>query len=121
MLKLHFYNTRHCAILKNKAFITVASVVCAKHTVPILFKHTSYVLFRTPISKLTTEKQALVLRQNKIEQVECIKFLGVYIQEHLTWSRHINHLISKLCSVLGTVIKVKSLLSKRSLLLLYHL
>ena len=60
------------------------------------------------------------LRQNKIEQVECIKFLGVYIQEHLTWSRHINHLISKLRSVLETIIKVKSLLSKRSLLLLYH-
>ena len=81
---------------------------------------TKYVLFRTAQSKLTTKKQALVLRQNKIEQVECIKFLGVYIQEHLTWSRHINHLISILRSVLGTVIKVKSLLSKRSLLLLYH-
>ena len=81
---------------------------------------TKYVLFRTAQSKLTTKKQALVLRQNKIEKVECIKFLGVYIQEHLSWSRHINHLISKLRSVLGTVIKVKSLLSKRSLLLLYH-
>ena len=54
---------------------------------------TKYVLFSTVQSKLTTKKQALVLRQNKIEQVEFIKFLGVYIQEHLTWSRHINHLI----------------------------
>ena len=83
---------------------------------------TKYVLFRTAQFKLTTQMQDLVLRQNKIEQVECtsIKFLGVCIQEHLTWSRHINHLISKLCSVLGTVIKVKSLLSKKSLLLLYH-
>ena len=81
---------------------------------------TKYVLFRTAQSKLTTKKQVLVLRQNKIEQVERIKFLGVYIQEHLTWSRHINDLISKLRSLLGTVIKVKSLLSKRPLLLLYH-
>ena len=39
---------------------------------------TKYVLFRTTQSKLTTKKQALVLRQNKIEKVECIKFLGVY-------------------------------------------
>ena len=38
----------------------------------------------------------------------------------MTWSRHINYLISKLRSVFGTVIKVKSLLNKRSLLLLYH-
>ena len=40
------------------------------------------------------------------------------VQDHLSWSN--NHLISKLHSVLGTVIKVKSLLNKRSLLLLYH-
>ena len=76
---------------------------------------TKYVLFNTAQSKLTTKKRTLTLRQNKIEQVECIKFLGVYIQEHLSWSRHINHLISKLCSILGTVIKAKSLLNQRSL------
>ena len=33
---------------------------------------TKYVLFKTAQSKLTTKKQNLVLRQNKIEQVECI-------------------------------------------------
>ena len=81
---------------------------------------TKYILFRTAQSKLTTTKQALVLRQNKIEQVECRKFLGVYIQEQLSWSKHINHLISKPNSVLGTAIKMKSQLNKRSLLLLYH-
>ena len=81
---------------------------------------TKYILFKTVQSKLITKKQTLTLRQNEIEQVKCIKFLSVYIQEHLSWSRHINHLISKLRSVLGTVIKVKSLLNKRSLLLLYH-
>ena len=76
---------------------------------------TKYILFKTVQSKLITKKQTLTLRQNEIEQVKCIKFLGVYIQEHLSWSRHTNHLISKLHSVLGTVIKVKSLLNKRSL------
>ena len=38
---------------------------------------TKYVLFKTAQSKLTTKKQTLTLQQNKIEQVECIKFLGV--------------------------------------------
>ena len=86
----------------------------------VYFSETKYILFSTAQSKLTTKKQTLTLRQNKIEQVECIKFLGVCIQQHLSWSRYINHLISKLRSVLATVIKVKSLLNKRSLLLLYH-
>ena len=57
---------------------------------------TKYILFKAAQSKLTTKKQTLTLRQNKIEQFECIKFLGIHIQEHLSWSRHINHLISKL-------------------------
>ena len=59
-----------------------------------------YILFKTAQSKLTTKKQTLALRQIKIEQVECVKFLGIlYI--HSLWSRHINRLISKLRSVLG--------------------
>ena len=44
---------------------------------------TKYILFKTVQSKLITKKQTLTLRQNEIEQVKCIKFLGVYIQEHL--------------------------------------
>ena len=95
-------------------------MVDSKYRLSVNVSKTKCVLFRTTQTKLTTKKQDLVLRQNKIQQLKCIKFLGVYIEEHLTWSRHINHLISKLRSVLGTVIKVKSLLSKRSLLLLYH-
>ena len=85
-----------------------------------LLVNVSKTKYITAQSKLRTKKQALLLQQNKIECVKCIKFLGVYIQEHLPWSRHINHLISKRRSILGTVIKVKSLLNKRSLLLLYH-
>ena len=79
----------------------------------LMFLKLNTFYLRTVQSKLITKKQTLTLRQNEIEQVKCIKFLGVYIQEHLSWSRHINHLISKLRSVLGTVIKVKSLLNKR--------
>ena len=66
---------------------------------------TKYIFFSTAQSKLTTK--ANFLFATKIELVECIKFLGVFIQEHLSWSRHINrhinHLISKVRSVLGTI------------------
>ena len=46
---------------------------------PVNVSKTQYILFRIAQSKLTIKKQVLVLRQNKIEQVECIKFLGLYI------------------------------------------
>ena len=62
--------------------------------------------------QINHKKQALVLQQNEIEQVECIYFFGFYIHKHLSWSRRMNHLISKPRIVLETVIKVKSLLNK---------
>ena len=60
------------------------------------------------------------MRQNKIEQVEHIKILSVYKQEHLYWAGGMNHLISKLGSLLGSVIKMKLLIDKNSLFLLDH-
>ena len=45
---------------------------------------TKYFLFRAAKFKLTIKKRALVFRQKKIEQVQRIKFFGVYIQEHLS-------------------------------------
>ena len=45
MLKLHVYNRMTLRHLKKQSFclqVTVVNVACAKHTVPIPFKPTSY-------------------------------------------------------------------------------
>ena len=39
---------------------------------------TKYVLFRIAQSKLTKKKQALALRQNKIEKLNVLNFLVIY-------------------------------------------
>ena len=56
----------------------------------------------------------------KIEQVTTMKFLGVHIDEHLTWTGHIRHLQNKLRSTLGVVSKIKPFLRQGSMLTLYH-
>ena len=81
---------------------------------------TKYVLFRSSNSRQFCSNFDLYLRHSKVEQVSSIKFLGVYINEHLSWSKHMNHLICKLRCVIGCVIKVKSLLNFKALLSIYH-
>ena len=81
---------------------------------------TKFILFKTVQSKIPAHNHLLYLRKCPLKQVDTLKFLGVHINEHLTWSRHINHLISKVRSVIANVIKVKSLLNKKSFLIIYH-
>ena len=59
-------------------------------------------LFRTSQSKLCSGNNKLYLRQNEqneIEQVDFLKFLSVFINEHLSWSKpvflKVSHLAAK--------------------------
>ena len=33
-----------------------------------------------------------------INQVHDVKFLGVYLDDHMSWNRHVNHVISQISS-----------------------
>ena len=43
----------------------------------------------------------------KIEQVNCIKFLGIYIDCKLTWSQHVNTIHTKMAKNLSVMRRVK--------------
>ena len=55
---------------------------------------TKYVIFKT--SKKKINHNFLLHYENEIlHQVNSIKFLGVYIDQNLTWKDHINHVSKK--------------------------
>ena len=43
------------------------------------------------------------MEDNFINRVNCVKFLGIYIDEHLSFKTHIDFLISKLNSIRGMI------------------
>ena len=49
-----------------------------------------------------------------------IKYLGVHIDDRLTWSVHIFHINNKLAKTLGILHKIKHLLNSDTLLTLYY-
>ena len=62
----------------------------------------------------------LNINNSEIEQSECLKFLGVLLDENLCWKEHIKYIESKIAKNIGLLYKAKPFIDKHSLLSLYH-
>src|ERR1043165_78987 len=62
----------------------------------------------------------LSLDGNSISQVESTKFLGVYLDEKLTWKNHIDHISLKISRGLSIMSRVRNILPLHVILMLYH-
>ena len=56
----------------------------------------------------------------KIERKSSVKFLGVILDEHLTWNEHINHVCNKLRSLFHVFYSIRRYLSKDNIKTLYY-
>src|SRR6218665_3619310 len=57
---------------------------------------------------------------NNIEQVKSTTFLGLYIDEHLTWNEHIKVTSNKIAKNIGIIRKISCLLPSSVLTSLYY-
>ena len=71
-------------------FTYVTSKVIHKHT-----QKSKCMLIHSPRTKGTTPLLHIHLGGTKIDQVSTFKFLGIHINDTLTWNSHIDHLIGK--------------------------
>ena len=62
----------------------------------------------------------LFIENSRIINVSSTKFLGVYINEFLTWDDHINSVCKKVSRNIGVLYKSSHLLSKSTLLTIYY-
>ena len=61
----------------------------------------------------------LILSNKPLEQKQCTKYLGIYIDENLNWSNQINNICTKISQGVGTLYKLRHLLSLNSLRNIY--
>jgi hypothetical protein len=59
-------------------------------------------------------------RNNLIPKANCIKFLGLYINDTLTWKTHIDNILPKLCSACFAMRTVKPYVSQQTLKAIYY-
>ena len=71
---------------------------------------TNFVIFHSPRRKLPDFKNVKIGKQY-IQRCKYVKFLGVLMDEHLTWKFHITELCKKLSKAVGIFFKTKALCS----------
>ena len=66
---------------------------------------TNYIVFHTPHSKISKNTN-LQLRNANLKRVQCIKFLGLFVHENLSWKPHMEWLLQKIKVCYGIVKKI---------------
>ena len=84
--------TRSCLLTRQVySFKTKTKSILSKNFLTsINASKTKGMLFRSTKSKTAPSGQSISLRKLDIEQVSSLKFLGVHIDEHLTWQFMLN-------------------------------
>ena len=62
----------------------------------------------------------LYINNSEMEKSECLKFLGVLLDENLCWKEHIKYIESKIAKNIGLLYKTKPYIDKHLLLPLHH-
>ena len=80
---------------------------------------TNYIIFCARQHKYT-RTVPLSLNGTVLNQVQTTKFLGVCIDENISWNNHVNILCSKICKNVGVMNRLKYFVPKNILLTLYN-
>ena len=117
-----FFNSNSYIELFKKANDELQKVTSwlAANMLTLNRKKTKFLTFKTPNSPSVPANLQIRLKDNALEKVTSIQFLGVTIHEHLTWKPHMERLLKKIRTGLGVIKKVKPYLSNKSLQLLYY-
>ena len=79
------------------------------------------ILYSVELKKmLPLLEHEIKLKECVLTRVNCTKYLGICIDEHLLWRHHVNSLTSKLSKYIPVIFKIRSQIDKNSLKLLYN-
>jgi len=81
---------------------------------------TKYAIFTPSGKQIHAQNKTIKLNNVTISREKSIKFLGLHLDEHLTWKMHITKLKSKLSSALFVLNKIKNILSCKALKTVYY-
>ena len=92
---------------------------CNANRLTINVGKTKYILFRGRRKKFELFGNLLV-NESILESVESTSFLGINIDEHLTWKKHINCVCSVLSKRIGILYRLRHFVYRKILIMLYN-
>ena len=69
---------------------------------------------------LNFDMPPITIDNKEIQRVSHTKFLGLYIDEHLNWSHHINAVYLKVSKLCGVLYKIRDQISKAAMITIYY-
>lgn len=87
---------------------------------------TKFIILKSPHQKCDYSNLSIKLDGIKLCQIgkdfkeSSVKFLGVHVDEHLTWKYHLNHINTKISRAMFMMKKVKHFLPTDTMTTLYH-
>ena len=81
---------------------------------------TNFILFTHRQRKISTKNVDISFNGSPVTRITHTKFLGVVIDEHLTWNYHIAQIASKVSKTIGILSKMRHIFPRKVLLMLYN-
>ena len=110
-----FYSHKNIDTLNktvNQELKKIARWLCA-NKLTLNIKKTHFIIFKSKKRKLN-QTVSIKINEQPIELVKYTKFLGVYIDEELSWKHHIDQVVSKISQMTGIMAKVRHYLSLKT-------
>ena len=82
-------------------------------------KKSNFIIFRSHKRKLKNHL-SLKLSNELLQCIEHTKFLGIIIDQHLTWKNHINYVTKKITRTTGVLCRIRFYISQPLLRMLYY-
>ena len=80
---------------------------------------TNFIIFHTPRKK-ANELQELTVDNFTIKRIKVVTYLGMYIDEHMKWDKHINHICTRLSKNFHMFYTIRNLLTDHLKKQLYY-
>ena len=117
----HTFNTNEHNINLEDVSKNIKDVIawCNSNKLTVNINKTKYMTFKSRRRKVEIFGQ-LTINESVLEAVDSISFLGICIDENLTWKKHINNVCTVLSKKIGILYRIRHFVSKQILLLLYN-
>lgn len=110
-----------CLIRNANTTLEYASRWFQMNKLSLNVNKSNFILFRNKNKTFPKQDSKLLINNTEIKQVSCTKFLGILVDERLSWGNHIEYVCKKIMkSWYGIIRRVSSLVNQSCLMTLYH-
>ena len=111
-------NLKNVEMTLNNELIKVSKWLIA-NKLTLNVSKSNFVIFHPPQKKIHTNI-TLYISDEKLEEKQFTKYLGVLIDKHLTWKQHIHYVNLKISRGIGLSAKLRHFVPKNTLRTLYY-